>query len=1174
MAGFLEKIEPLLRDNKRVQLASPHDVFAELALVALTSKLEKNQNLVVILPHPKDVAHWKNFLVDNFFHKKSLQVNECPYIATWGNDRFINHAHIRKQRIAAISSLLQEEKSGVIVTTLAGLLQKTLSLKEYNDSRLKLVEGGEYDFDNFLDNLDNLGYQKGVRVTEEGYWAVRGGIVDVFSMNHENPLRLEFVGDYLESIRFYNPGSQSSISEEKRVEVAPASESITLKENHKENVQKLYDCLLSQKVNQHDRGGIINSFNQGVRFSGFDMFTPLFRENESSLLDYISSNTKIVFLKSIEASEVSYQRFLEDSLDIYERDISDKKPSIRPSEHFSSFEIKDFDKLNTTIIEFGNPYETKSIEFLRFDQKMLIESFPQPKNIENELFKNWVSFIKTIQKKYNTHVSIVFHTQEMIDKTKSLLEHHGIRSFQRKHALIDVSCGKPIGEEGVSLSIGSISSYIWLEESSTFLLPEEKMFGSVSRKKKESPEKLRDYLKSFRDLKINDLVVHINYGIGRYTGMQTLSLGGVTSDFLVIEYHGKDKIYLPVDKLNLLQKYNSSVEGVSARLDKLGGQAWEKKKSKVKSAIKDMAEDLLRVQAQKKLSQAVQYQPEGETFQAFVDDFPYEETSDQLKVLSEIDMDLVSDKSMDRLVVGDVGFGKTEVAIRAAFRAVLEGYQVLVLVPTTILCYQHYQTFNQRLHKFGVRVGQLNRFVKGKEKKENLANLENGLLDILVGTHRILSKDVKVKKLGMLIVDEEQRFGVAHKERLKEMRAGADVLSLSATPIPRTLHMAMIGLREISIIATPPQNRLSVKTYVAKFNEDLIREVVEHEVKRGGQVFFVHNSVQDIDEVCDVIRRLVPMAEVRYGHGQMSETKLESVIVDFIEQKFQVLVCTTIIESGIDMPNVNTIIVNKANNFGLGQLYQLRGRVGRSSVQAYAYFLTPADEIMSDDAKKRLEVIATHQELGSGFHIASHDLEIRGAGNLLGGEQSGHVGTIGLELYTDMLDEVIKTMRGEKVEKNLDIEIKLGITALIPPQYIDSENDRLSVYKEIFSTRSEKELGVLRNNYIDRFGAMPIEMQRLMKVALIKFYMRKIAAVSLSISQFNFLELKFSSLEEKQIDGLISISKEKPDQYQLTPDYRMLLSITKNEVSEKLKPDFILDGVLQLLVPLVEEVGE
>jgi transcription-repair coupling factor (superfamily II helicase) len=769
-------------------------------------------------------------------------------------------------------------------------------------------------------------------------------------------------------------------------------------------------------------------------------------------------------------------------------------------------------------------------------------------------------------------VCVLTSGPEQEERVATLLTHRELPVSRKGVALNALVVNPP--DEKIHVMEGFLSSWIWVEQTKTLIIPEHVIFGVVQRKQKSSSAKLKNFLSAFRDLKVADLIVHVTHGVGRYRGMVTLTVGGITADFLHLEYAGTDKIYLPVDKLNLLQRYSGGGEGTAnPSLDKLGGSAWEKKKSQVKAAVKEMADKLLKLQAQRALAHIHTYDPPGDDYFKFEAEFPYEETADQIKAIQEVNQDLEGAKAMDRLVCGDVGFGKTEVALRAAFRVASEGLQVLVLVPTTILCYQHYRTFSDRLNRHGLRVAQVNRFVPPKDQKLTLSDLAAGKVDVLIGTHRLLSEDIKTRRLGLIIVDEEQRFGVIHKEKLKELRAGADILTLTATPIPRTLHMSMLGLRDISIITTPPSNRMSVKTYVAKMDESLIREALEHELDRGGQAFFLHNRVEDIEATTLWIKSLVPKANVRFAHGQMRETELETTIIDFIEHKFDVLVCTTIIESGVDMPNVNTLLVSNADRFGLAQLYQMRGRVGRSSVQAYAYFLTKAPGTLTDDARRRLEVLAAHQELGAGFQIASHDLEIRGAGNLLGSEQSGHAAEVGLEMYTDLLGEAIAEIRGQLPEQTkIDTEIKLPMTALIPESYIKDEGIRLQFYKTLFSVDRRDEVQDIAEELTDRFGPLPEELSRLIMVAKLKIMLSMLGASQISMNaKAGWFEIRFGSLNERQIDRMIKEAQRKPTTYRLSPDYRLYVYWDKLAGASPLESTSqtdILKHLLELLEPV------
>jgi len=592
----------------------------------------------------------------------------------------------------------------------------------------------------------------------------------------------------------------------------------------------------------------------------------------------------------------------------------------------------------------------------------------------------------------------------------------------------------------------------------------------------------------------------------------------------------------------MLQKYASGSDKPFAKLDKLGSEQWNKRKSKVKKEVKELAEKLLKLQAKRASSRPNLYSEKSEDYFRFESLFPYTETEDQLLAINAIQDDLSSGKMMDRLICGDVGFGKTEVAMRACFRAVKNLTQVIVLCPTTVLCFQHFRTFASRMQPFGIRVRQVNRFVPKKKILETLDEFSKGGVDILIGTHRALSKDVTPSKLGMIVVDEEQRFGVTHKEKLKEMRANADMLTLTATPIPRTLHMAMAGLKDISILATPPKDRLPIKTYVSGYDESLIKEAIEFEVSRSGQVFFLHNKVADISQVAGSLQALMPNISVRFAHGQMTEKQLESVIVDFMDQKFSVLVCTTIIESGIDMPNVNTIIVNNAEKLGLAQMYQIKGRVGRSERQSYAYLITKDRKHLTEVAIKRLNTIVANQHLGAGFQIASQDLEIRGSGSLLGDKQSGHMKDIGVEMYSRLLEEAIQELKGEEKEsREVDPELKLPIAVSIPENFIHHESERIALYRRYFSIENYSELDKINEDLKDRFGILPPAILRLNQLAKIKFLLKILSGKTITWSEKSGATIQFDGVSETIIDRMIQAVHKHPEVYQLSPDYRLFI---------------------------------
>jgi transcription-repair coupling factor (superfamily II helicase) len=958
--------------------------------------------------------------------------------------------------------------------------------------------------------------------------------------------------------------------------VAPGAEAILPRAEHRHHTQRLYNALLELPIEKADREGMMAAFEHHTRFPGFGMFLPIFRDAEESCgWDYLHPDEDLlVFPRGIEPCENHHQEHLEAFQQTHLNDTAAKRPSLAPDRHFLDIETTRTRLSLVRRLECGNPFSTPGAETLRLRFRPSLEGAPQThKGASTDHFDRWVDLLRGVLTR-GGQVAILAHTDPQIERIANLLAHRDLESRQLSPLLPRLSEGLASGDDSSRILIGrgDLAGQLWLEDEQLLVLPETTLFGEVARKAPPPSTKLQNYLTSFRDLKVGDLVVHVLHGIGRYKGLTRLEAGGHSGDFLLIEYGAGDKLYLPVDRLSLLQRYSGGTDSAPpSALDRLGTGAWEKRKDRVRKAVRDMADELLKAQAERSLAQGPRLMPPGDLYFSFEAAFPYEETDDQRRAIDEVNTDLVSARPMDRLVCGDVGFGKTEVALRAIFRVVAEGLQALVLVPTTVLCYQHFRNFQERLSPFGIRVGQVSRFVKGVDLKDALRGFQEGKTDVLVGTHRLLSGDIIPRRLGLLVIDEEQRFGVAHKEHLKRIRAGVPVMTLTATPIPRTLHMSMLGLKDISIITTPPQDRLSVKTYFTRFDETLVKEAIQHELRRGGQVFFVHNRVDDIEDIRNYLGSLLPGIDIRVAHGQMREGQLEKVIIDFLEQRFQVLVCTTIIESGIDMPNVNTLIVNNADYFGLAQLYQIRGRVGRSSAQAFAYFFVGANKRLSDEAHKRLDILSSHQELGAGFHIASCDLEMRGAGNLLGGEQSGHVASIGLEMYTSLLDAAIREARGKPVPKETDTEIKIPVSALIPTDYIPSESLRLQFYKAMFSARGTSEIDRLHEEARDRFGAPPPEFVRLIRVAALKLQLRRSHAIMLTSTGRGDYEVRFGPLGEPQIAALMELVRRQPDRYQLLPNYRLLLRTGNIKIPTP--PDDPQEEILQRLLVLADPLA-
>lgn len=1090
---------------------------------------ESLSSLVLVLPHVREFKHWQELIVSSF---PELDVLKLPSTTYWSSEKFSNQFSNETDRLQAITQSVLVGDFKVVLATIAGLQQTTLSFNALKANGLTFCTGEELDLDDVVERLRGLGYAESELVNEPGTFSRRGGILDVYSYTRKRAVRIEFFTDIVESIREFDPDSQKSSKNIDSIQISFAQEADL--SDSKEMAQCLYDKLLEfDGLDNYVRQGMVDAMLGGLKFPGIGMYYPIFRESmgyNSCYLGQLNGCSAIILLGSIERYKNELSKDMERYQAAYESDLSSGHPTLPLQKHF--VENIQLENLSGQI-EFGNPYAP--------GVKSLLCDVAVPKRSESDI-ENHISYVKSALAS-DRRVIITSHNSMQAERVKGVLSAHGISCEMSTKSLLD---NLALFESGaVNIIRGYVSQSVGCESEGWLLIPEHAFFGEPKRRL--SPKStLKSALSSFKDLKVGGLVVHVEHGVGRYQGMKKISIANTNNEFLVLEYGGGDRVYLPVDKLNQLQKYSGG-DGDRTSLDKLKGQAWQKKKSRVRSAVKDIADELLKLHAQRKMASGFAFSQPNDLYFQLEADFPHVETDDQLRCIEDVNADLSAPRPMDRLICGDVGFGKTEIAIRAAMRVVMDGFQVLVLAPTTVLSFQHWNTFVSRFKKYGVSVNLLNRFIKPKMAKDSVEKFNDGKIDILVGTHRVLGKSLKGRNIGLIIVDEEQRFGVSQKEKIKSLRSSCDILTLSATPIPRSLHMSLLGLRDISILMTPPTERLEVKTYVAKWEASLIKSSIEREIQRGGQVFFVHNRVSDILEIADFIRNILPDVKVQVAHGQMTEVNLEQVIVDFMDQKFSILLCTTIIESGIDMPNVNTIIVNNADRFGLSQLYQMRGRVGRSSRQSYAYFLTKSTSIITSDAEKRLEVLAAHQELGAGFQIANYDLEIRGAGDLLGGAQSGHVSDVGLELYTQLLEEEIRRTKGSDVSESVDPEIKLTVNATIPSDYIASQSLRLNIYKRIFTCSTHDGLEEISQELGDRFGALPRELVSLMQIGRLKLGLKSFGISLITKGGASKFELKFSSLSEEKIRVIQSVANNMSNIYSILPDYSMIIDVSSIE---------------------------
>ena len=998
---------------------------------------------------------------------------------------------IKKKRLNTIEKIVAYPNRYAVVTTISALLSATVSKKDYDEKVITLKPGDVIEIDDLKKLMVDFGYRREEMVEGPGQFSIRGGIFDYFPFFSDVPLRIEFFDNEVDSIRQFYPETQRTVAEtdnEIFAKITPAEEIITDEKLREGVIKKLTQKLknLEDKNDQSEasRKQIsilkrdIERFSEGVSFPSLDKYIPVIYSGKiPTLLDYL---------------EDGYIAFLDDPSRISEAIKGEKK---RISET-----IKDLIERGVilpTKAEFSLDFQTAvskicSMEAVSFCPLSHSNSEIKPKKLVNitakglnnyggkmEFFYDSLDFY--VKNKYR--IVILAGSKNRAENLVRQLEDDGFGAYIKE--TFDA-----LPQKGSILVVkGGISRGFEYPLIQTVVISDKEIFGGERKKRKKVRIDKKNKIDNFTDLSVGDFIVHQNHGIGQYMGVQRLTVEGAKRDYLKILYKGGDFLYVPCDQLNLIYKHTSGA-GAKVKLNNLGGQDWNKAKQRVRESCADMAKELLELYAQRESIRGIEFSKDTEWQRAFEESFPYDETDDQLRCASEIKADMEKPHPMERLLCGDVGYGKTEVAMRAAFKAVMDGYQVAYLVPTTILANQHYNNFKQRMKDYPVNIACLSRFSTKAQQQDIVKKLKTGECDIVIGTHKILQKTVEFKKLGLLIIDEEQRFGVAHKERIKEMKKEIDVLTLSATPIPRTLHMSMSGIRDMSILAEPPGDRYPVATYVMEYDEDIIRDAINKEMARGGQVYYLHNRVEGIEKTAATVEKLVPEARVRVVHGQMSERLLEDIMMDMSDGEIDVLICTTIIETGLDIPNVNTIIIEDSDRLGLAQLYQLRGRVGRSNRLAYAYLTYRRDKVLNEDAEKRLRAIKEFTEFGSGFKIAMRDLEIRGTGNVIGPQQSGHMESVGYEMYCRLLSETVSKMRGIPIKTETDATIDLPLNAYIPEKYISAHSQRINAYKKIAAIESEEDLRDVYDELLDRYGIVPAPIENLMELS----YVRKKAA--------------------------------------------------------------------------------
>lgn len=1037
----------------------------------------------------------KNYLTDeqifNFPAEDRIEVE----LATASPDA-------RAARLAALNALTSGQ-AVVVITTLAGLRKKLTPPAIFNTAKLTFNFTAEYQFETIRPTLLMLGYEAVKMVDKPGDFAIRGSIVDIYPFGVENPVRIDFFDTEIDSMRFFDIVTQKSLANIETFTVLPVKEFILDAHTLAAGQAKLAAAMttvrssLTGAAKKHltDYFTPLLADNALIRAQELNLYIDYFYPQATSLVDYLGAHGTVIFEDLAHLQDAEQQLITNDAEWVTDR--------LAKNQVLPQIEIAN--RLLDIVHHSGHAQVIVS-QFQKGLGKLKLDNLVQVNSRVMQQFFGQLPLLKTEMERWQKQkytVLILANNQDRINEVQRILA-----DFEIKVTIVKPNEIQP---QLVQVFPGQLQSGFELTTQRLAVLTENEIFASVRKKARPKRQTLAnaERIKSYSELKVGDYVVHVNHGIGVYEGMQTLEVHGVHQDYVTIGYQKEAKIFIPASQLNLVQKYVGA-EDKSPKISKLGGTEWAKTKHKVASQIEDIADQLLALYAEREAAKGYAFSANASAMQEFADAFAYTETPDQLRSTAEVLADMEKQRPMDRLLVGDVGFGKTEVAFRAAYKAFLDHKQVAILVPTTILAQQHFESMQARFADFGVKLGLLSRFQTPKQMAATMAGLKDHTIDIVVGTHRVLSKDVIFADIGLLIVDEEQRFGVKHKERLKELKTNVDVLTLTATPIPRTLHMSMLGVRDLSVIETPPANRYPIQTYVMEQNGGVIADAIEREMGRQGQVFYLHNRVNDIEKVTGYLNTLVPEARIAYAHGQMSENQLETVLYDFINREYDVLVATTIIETGVDIPNANTLIIENADHMGLAQLYQLRGRVGRSSRVAYAYFTYPINRTLNEESEKRLEAIRDFTELGSGFKIAMRDLSIRGAGNLLGKQQHGFIDSVGYDLYTQMLTEAVAKKRGQGQTNISDAEIDLAIEAYIPSTYIEDQGQKIEMYRRIRQATTDPQFVEVEEDLLDRFGEYPQEVINLLQISRLKA-LADTALVEKIWQESSFIFVQFSA---------------------------------------------------------------
>lgn len=1118
--------------------------------LAIASAAQQHSGLTLVIT--KDTLSAQRLEEEIAFFAEDMPVLHLPDWEILPYDTFSPHQDIISQRLYTFSQLPLIER-GLLIVPISTLLHKTAPKEFLQANSLVIDMGQTLNVETLRKQLENAGYSCVDNVYEHGEFALRGSIFDIFPMGENQPYRIELFDDEVETLRTFDPETQRTADKIDQIRVLPANEYPLHKEGQRHFRQNWYEFFETDPK----QSSLYTDVSQGIAPAGIEYYLPLFFGELNNLFDFLPDTCLIIHDGDVENAAKQFRddvqlRYEDRRHDIRRPLVAPQHLFLNPEELFS--EINQFPRVQW--------YAEQAPE------RAGSEQFPTPDigdisiNAQAEeplsLIKDFLQ--QAAAKKPASRVLFCTESAGRREAVRELLNRIQIRPTELNSwsEFLTDSCTVAITiaplDKGLVIRPGSGND----NDAELIIISENQLFGQrimQRRRRSKSKAQAENVIRDLTELKEGSPVVHLDHGIGRYLGLQTLEIDNQVNEFLMLEYAGESKLYVPVSSLHLISRYGGDSEGGPA-LNKLGTEKWAAAKRKAQEKIRDTAAELLDIYARREARVGFKFEKPDLDYERFAAAFPFEETPDQQAAIEAVIADMTSRKPMDRLVCGDVGFGKTEVAMRAAFMAVQSGKQVAILVPTTLLAQQHYENFKDRFADWPVQVEVLSRFKSAKETQAALDKMREGKADIVIGTHKLLQKDIVFHELGLLMIDEEHRFGVQQKERIKALRSEVDILALTATPIPRTLNMAMASVRDLSIIATPPSKRLSVKTFVRQYDKPTVKEALLRELLRGGQVYYLHNEVKNIEKTAREISELVPEARVGIAHGQMTERELESVMKDFYHKRFNVLVCTTIIETGIDIPSANTMIIDRADKFGLAQLHQLRGRVGRSHHQAYAYLLTPDGKKLSKDAEKRLDAIQSSQDLGAGFMLASHDLEIRGAGELLGEEQSGHIQGIGFSLYMEMLEQAVKSIQSGK-NPNAEIpllhgaEVNLQVPALIPDDYLPDVNSRLTLYKRISNAQNENELKELQVEMIDRFGLLPPQVKNLFKVTSLKLQLTPLGIQKLDAGPESG-RIEFG--RETNIDPfrLIQIVQTRPATYKLEGGQTLKFIENMPEIDQRL----------------------